>query len=65
MRTVHEEIFEAIERENDGRYYTVLFERYIEMKTWNSIARDNNYSRSHVLRLHGEALKRIDITKKY
>ena len=31
---------------------------YIECQTWTNVARLNNYSRSYVLAVHGEALKK-------
>lgn len=60
-----EEIYKEIDKIRDNRYFLILFERYIAMKTWEEIAEDNHFSRSHVLRLHGEALKRLNIEKQY
>ena len=38
----------------------ILFERYVNMKNWGDIAMDNGYTERHVLRLHREALQKIE-----
>lgn len=40
----------------EGPHKAVMYNRYILLKTWESIAVDLNYSYRHVLRLHGDAL---------
>lgn len=41
----------------EGPQKAVMYNRYILLKTWESIAVDLNYSYRHVLRLHGDALE--------
>ena len=48
---------------DDERYIIVLTEYYINCKTFEQTAIDNNYSKRHVLRLHGWALQ--SFRKKY
>lgn len=40
----------------DGRYKEVLYKRYIQMKTWELIAVELNYTYNYVIQLHGQAL---------
>lgn len=40
--------------------YQVLFSRYIERKTFEKIADDNDYSVRQILRIHGEALAQFE-----
>lgn len=44
----------------DGVYYVVMSKRYLQGKLWIDIASEMHYSQGHVLRLHGEALNRIE-----
>lgn len=44
---------------DDRRQRLVLMEYYIEMKTWEQVAVDLNYSYMHVTRIHGYALKEV------
>lgn len=53
------EILETITRLKDRRQRLVLIEYYLEMKTWEQVAVDLNYSYMHITRLHGYALKEI------
>ena len=39
----------------------ILYERYINLKKWDNIAGDNDYSERWVHKLHGQALKSIKI----
>lgn len=41
-------------------YYTLLELKYIEGATWESIAVEIGYTWRHTIRLHGEALKRVE-----
>lgn len=45
--------------END-MYYQVLFSRYIEQKTFEKIAEDNEYSVRQILRIHVDALSEFE-----
>ncbi|MGN0464916.1 MAG: hypothetical protein ACI4F9_01035 [Lachnospiraceae bacterium] len=40
----------------DGRYKEVLYKRYVQMKTWELIAVELNYTYNYVIQLHGQAL---------
>ena len=53
------EILDTIMKLDDRRKRLVLMEYYIEMKTWEQVAVDLNYSYMHVTRIHGYALKEI------
>lgn len=48
---------QIIEGLPEGPQKAVMYNRYILLKTWESIAVDLNYSYRHVLRLHGDALE--------
>lgn len=47
---------QIIEQLPDGPHKAVMYNRYILLKTWESIAINLNYSYRHVLRLRGDAL---------
>lgn len=47
----------------EGVYYEVMSKRYLQSKVWHDIAVEMHYSESHVLRIHGEALKRLSKTE--
>lgn len=47
----------------EGVYYEVMSKRYLQGKVWHDIAMEMHYSESHVLRIHGEALKRLSKTE--
>lgn len=53
------EILRTIMQLDDRRQRLVLMEYYIEMKTWEQVAVDLNYSYMHITRLHGYALKEV------
>ncbi len=44
----------------DATLRTVLIERYINVKRWEQIACEMNYTYRRVIQLHGEALKEFD-----
>jgi len=46
-----------------SNYYYILSSRYVEGKSFNKIARDMDYSRMQINRLHGKAL--IEFEKRY
>lgn len=54
------EILETISKLKDRRQRLVLTEYYLNMKTWEKVAVDLNYSYMHVTRIHGYALKEIE-----
>lgn len=41
----------------DGRHVMVLYERYVRLKTVETIAAEQSYSEGHVWRLHGDAIR--------
>ena len=53
------EILATIMQLNDRRQRLVLMEYYVEMKTWEQVAVDLNYSYMHITRIHGYALKEV------
>lgn len=46
-----------------SNYYYILSSRYVEGKSFNKIAKDMDYSRMQINRLHGKAL--IEFEKRY
>lgn len=50
---------------NDLRYRTILELRYLKSKKWEEIAVETGYEYSWVLRLHGEALKKLATKSEY
>ena len=58
-----EKIIQQIDSMEDENTYNILFERYIEKKTFEVIATEMKYSWRQVVRLHGTALKQFE--KKY
>lgn len=48
-----------IDKLPNGTQRAVMYNRYILLKTWEAIAVDLNYSRRHVLRIHGDALNQL------
>lgn len=53
------EILQTIMKLSDRRQRLVLMEYYVEMKTWEQVAVDLNYSYMHITRIHGYALKEV------
>lgn len=58
-----ERIVSQIDSIKDIMEYQVLFSRYIENKTFEQIAEDNDYSVRQILRIHGNAL--VEFEKKF
>ena len=54
------EILNTIMQLEDRRQRLVLMEYYVEMKTWEQVAVDLNYSYMHITRIHGYALKEVE-----
>ena len=54
------ETLETIMKLQDRRQRMVLMGYFIEMKTWEQVAVDLNYSYQHVMRLYGYALKEVE-----
>ena len=53
-------IITQIDSIEDQMQYQVLFSRYIEQKTFEKIAEDNEYSVRQILRIHGDALSEFE-----
>lgn len=49
-------ICEQINELSDDIHISILYERYIEMKSWNKIADDMNYNVRYLFHIHGAAL---------
>ena len=52
--------YRKIDSIEDEEYYSILFSRYIEKKTFEVIATEMNYSYRNITRLHGRALKAFE-----
>lgn len=57
LYAVKQEILEVVLRVNDTRYQDLLMKRYVDIKTWEQIAVEMNYTYRRITQLHGEALK--------
>ena len=53
------EIIEAISQIRDRRQRIVLTEYYLNMKTWEQVAVEINYSWRQVMNIHGRALQEM------
>lgn len=53
---LRDEIVEKILGLDNSIYSQVLYERYVQRKSWDSISEDMHYSLQHIFRLHGNAL---------
>lgn len=60
LRIKHQ-VEDAIRTVQDGVLREVLTQRYILCKRWEQIAVDMNYGYRWVLRLHGKALKLVEV----
>jgi len=57
LRTLHSEITEKIDAIENDDYRLILMLRYLNLKEWEYIAVEMNFSYSHTLHLHKQALK--------
>lgn len=57
---IKEETLRTISQLKDRRQREVLIGYYLNMKTWEQVAVDMNYSYMHITRLHGYALKGVE-----
>lgn len=57
------DIAEEIYKIDNENYSEVLFRRYILLERWDKIADEMGYTIGYVFQLHGEALKRIVVSK--
>jgi ATP-dependent protease HslVU (ClpYQ) ATPase subunit len=51
----------AINTLDDDDECTILTEKYLNCKTWEKVSEDNSYSWRTVHRIHGRALKKINL----
>jgi len=58
------EVVTTIDLVEDARYRELLSHRYIGLHTWEWIAETMGYERRHIIRLHGEALQKIQIRER-
>lgn len=63
LYAVKQEVLVAINGVQDSTLRALLLGRYIDGKKWEQIAIDLNYSWRQIIRLHGQALQEITITK--
>ena len=57
---VRSEILRTVNRVPDGLCRIVLIERYLNVKSFESVAVDNNISIRNVWRIHGRALRFVE-----
>ena len=53
----YQEIYDRIHSLSEGAEKEVLVRRYLLMETWETIAAQMHYTRRHITRLHGRALR--------
>lgn len=63
LKAIKGEILRAINSLPDQDQRSVLIHRYINIREWHEIAEALSFSERHVYRLHGEALKKIRISR--
>ena len=54
------EILGTIMQLEDRRHRLILMEYYVEMKTFEQVAVDMNYSWRQIMNIHGHALKEVE-----
>lgn len=59
LEATDREIIGTIDKIMDGTLHTLLYERYINGKTWEQIAVQMNYTYRRVTQLHGKALNAV------
>ncbi len=57
MQKKRHKIIAEIQSLEDSRYIEILYKRYVEFKRFDQIARECNYSCTHIKRMHGQALQ--------
>ena len=61
LLAIQEEIAATIKTVSREDYRLILFERYVNLKRWEDISADNDYSEKHAYKLHNAALKMIKL----
>ena len=59
LEATDREIIGTIDKITDGTLHTLLYERYINGKTWEQIAVNLGYCWRQTIRLHGRALQEV------
>lgn len=59
LEATDREVIGTIDKITDGTLHTLLYERYINGKTWEQIAVQMNYTYRRVTQLHGKALNAV------
>ena len=59
LEATDREIIGTIDKITDWTLHTLLYERYINGKTWEQIAVQMNYTYRRVTQLHGKALSAV------
>lgn len=54
------EVMATISKVDNDDYQQILYKRYCQMKKWEEIALEMNYSWRWVIKLHGRALNEVD-----
>lgn len=57
---IRKKIIRQIEYFKNTKYYAVLFERYVDCKTFETIANENDYSFRQIVRIHKIALQEFE-----
>jgi len=60
LEATEREVISTIHSVEDGTLSTLLYERYINSKTWEQIAVLMNYTYRRITQLHGKALRKIE-----
>ena len=55
-----DEIACMIDKVKNGRYYHVLYLRYVLCNTWKDISKVTGYAEHYLFKLHGKALRAFD-----
>ena len=55
-----QEIMNVIDQLDDAREIAVLYKRYVECKGWNTIAKETDYSKAQVYRIHSVSIEKIE-----
>ena len=56
---IRQNVFEVV-NQVPGEYGNVLFERYINIKTWDDVAESVHYSKRQAINIHDKALIKVD-----
>ena len=60
LLSIQQEIAAIVETVHRDEHRLILFERYVNLKRWEDIAADNDYSEKHVYKLHRAAIASLN-----